>query len=109
MNAANWTELSSAYGATFTPKIAPERNLLPAVLDLHARVSNIDGGEPSPAIVDFVEINAADFEQISDPPTQAQVIAIAGAVSNLSTQYDNTIGVLNVILDALRAKNIIAS
>jgi len=39
MNADNWTELTSAYGATFNPAIAPERNLLAAVVDLRNSIS----------------------------------------------------------------------
>lgn len=39
MNASSWSELTASYGSAFRARVAPVRQLLPAVLDLHRRLT----------------------------------------------------------------------
>lgn len=119
MNADNWTELTSAYGATFTPNIAPERNVLAAVVDLRETVNGnatLDGNKTftgnvtvqNLAVVNDVS-TTGDIQAVAFAVEGYQVVGARGAAVANATDAASVIARLNDLLARLRTHGLIAT
>ena len=97
MNSNNWTELTGAYGADFNPGIAPERNVLAAVVNLRSRQVAVAAIAPVEAFTIDV------FPAASDPPTQSEFNALVSQLNALGANHVATVAALNAVIVAMRS------